>query len=86
MYPEGCTTNNTELIQFRRGAFFYLHSVQPLTFKYSSPFFQPSHDIMHVMSHVILMMCQPYTYLEVKEHPVFEPNEYFFKHHVKEGE
>jgi 1-acyl-sn-glycerol-3-phosphate acyltransferase len=27
MYPEGCTTNNSELITFRRGAFAALHSV-----------------------------------------------------------
>lgn len=31
-------------------------------------------------------MCQPYSTCDIKELPVFEPNEYFFKHHVKEGE
>ena len=26
-FPDGCTTNNTELINSKRGAFYYLHSV-----------------------------------------------------------
>lgn len=31
-------------------------------------------------------MCQPYMTAHIKELPVFKPNDYFFKHHVKEGE
>jgi hypothetical protein len=46
----------------------------------------PSHDIMNVFSHMLLIACQPYTIVTVKELPVFEPNDYFFKHHMKEGE
>lgn len=86
MFPEGCTTNNTELIQFRRGAFMALTSVQPVTFKYSSPWFNPAHDILDVLAHIFLVTCQPYAYATVKELPVFLPNEYFFKHHQREGE
>jgi len=86
MYPEGCTTNNTEMIQFRRGAFFGLHSVQPVTFKYYSPFFQPSHDVLDVFSHMILIMCQPYTYCEIRVMPVFKPNEYLFNFQRRKDE
>ena len=86
LYPEGCTTNNSGLIQFRRGAFFGLHSVQPMTIKYYSPYFNPSHDVIDVLAQAILLMCQPYSTAHIKELPVFKPNEYFFKHHLQPGE
>ncbi len=47
MFPEGCTTNNTSLITFRRGAFFGLWSVQPLTISYDSPYFSCAHDVIN---------------------------------------
>lgn len=86
MYPEGCTTNNTELITFRRGAFMSLASIQPVTFKYYSPYFNPSHDILDVLSHMLLVCSQPYTTCHVRELPVFRPNDYFFEHHQKTNE
>jgi len=86
LYPEGCTTNNTELVTFRRGAFFGLYSVQPITINYHSPWFQPSHDILDVFSQALLLMCQPYTTARVRVLPVFKPNEFFLSHHVLPGE
>jgi len=86
MFPEGCTTNNTQLITFRRGAFVGLNSIQPVTFKYYSPYFNVSHDVLNVLAHAILIICQPYTTCSINELPVFKPNDYFFKHHQKEGE
>ncbi len=86
LYPEGGTTNNTELLKFKGGAFRGLHSVQPITLKYYSPYMTPSHDVMNVFSHILLMCCQPFTIITVQELPVFEPNDYFFKHHMQEGE
>lgn len=32
------------------------------------------------------MTCVPYISLNIKELPVFQPNDYFFKNHKKEGE
>jgi 1-acyl-sn-glycerol-3-phosphate acyltransferase len=86
MYPEGCTTNNTQLITFRRGAFASLASIQPITMRYKSPFFNPAHDILDVISHMILVCAQPYSTCTVRELPVFRPNKYFFEHHQREGE
>ena len=50
LFPEGCTTNNTELVAFKRGAFFGLNAVKPIALKYYSPFFSPSHDILNVIA------------------------------------
>jgi len=60
--------------------------VQPIVFTYSSPFFSPSHDVMDVLSHIILMTTQFYLTIRVRELPVFEVNDYFFKHYQKENE
>jgi hypothetical protein len=86
MYPEGCTTNNTSIIQFRKGAFFGLCSVQPLVIKYWSPFFRNPHDILNPLAHMILCCSQPFGVATAYELPVFKPNDYFFEHHQKTGE
>lgn len=84
IYPEGCTTNNEYLIQFRKGAFFGLHSVQPICMKYSAPFMNPAHDVMPMFAHFIFMMQAPFITLNIKQYPVFKPNDYFWKHHWDE--
>lgn len=86
LFPEGATTNNTELIHFKRGAFFALYPVKPITIKYSGLFFNPAHDVLNVVAHALFSACQPITYVTVHELPVFTPNDYFFKNHVREGE
>ena len=50
MFPEGCTTNNTEILTFKKGAFLKLYSVQPFTVKYYSPYMSMAHDILPVFS------------------------------------
>ena len=62
-------------MQFRRGAFFAELSIQPYTLSYNSPYFNVSHDILNVLAHMILLICQPYVFCHVKELPVFKPNE-----------
>lgn len=37
--------------------------------------------MLHIMPHVLFLELQPYFTLSIKEYPVFEPNDYFFKHH-----
>jgi lysophosphatidylcholine acyltransferase/lyso-PAF acetyltransferase len=38
LYPEGGTTNGTHLINFKKGAFIGLRSIQPIIIQYESPF------------------------------------------------
>lgn len=37
IFAEGCTTNGDYLIQFKKGPFHGLNSVQPFCYKYRSP-------------------------------------------------
>lgn len=36
VYPEGATTNNKSIIEFKRGAFSSLSSIMPICLKYKS--------------------------------------------------
>ena len=81
IFPEGCTTNHTSIVTFRRGAFFAERSVQPFTIEYSSPYFNVAHDILNFVAHILLIACQPSTTCRVKMLPVFQPNEWFFSKH-----
>lgn len=46
VYPEGCTSNGKYLLQFKKGTFVGENSIQPFSFKYSSPYINVSHDVM----------------------------------------
>jgi hypothetical protein len=81
IFPEGCTTNMRYLIEFKKGAFKGLNSIQPIALQYSSVFSCPSHSIMNYFDACFLLMGNPYVTLHAKEYPVFQPNEYFFAHH-----
>lgn len=81
IYPEGCTSNGDYLLQFKKGAFVGESSIQPLAFKYHSPYINASHDVMGMFEHFFLCAMTPYITLQIKEFPVFRPNEYFWKHH-----
>lgn len=42
--------------------------------------------VIHFAAQSLLLGAVPYMGLKIKELPVFEPNDYFFKNHKKEGE
>jgi lysophosphatidylcholine acyltransferase/lyso-PAF acetyltransferase len=86
IYPEGGTTNGSHLIAFKKGAFAGLNSIQPITIKYLGPFTHIECCVFNFVASSILSSCVPYTTVTVRQLPVFMPNEYFFKHHTKEGE
>jgi hypothetical protein len=84
IYPEGCTTNNTALLQFKKGAFYSLLSVQPISLKYYSPMQNPAHDVMPMFPHFVFLCTALYTTVQIKEYPVFKPNEFFWEKHWDE--
>mmetsp|Transcript_21910 Transcript_21910/g.19452 ORF Transcript_21910/g.19452 Transcript_21910/m.19452 type:complete len:252 (+) Transcript_21910:363-1118(+) len=86
IFPEGFTTNNTHVLPFKRGAFASFLPLRPIAFKYSSKYFSPAHDIIPMGIHLVILLCQLKNSVEVTQLPVFEPNEYLYKNHMKEGE
>lgn len=86
IFGEGFTTNNTHILPFKKGAFSLGLPVKPIAIKYSSAYFNPSHDIIPMGVHFIVLLSQLSNYCEVTELPVFEPNDYLLKTHKKAGE
>ncbi|EGD77000.1 hypothetical protein PTSG_07342 [Salpingoeca rosetta] len=73
-YPEGTTTTGEGLIRFKTGAFTPGLPVQPLVFKMSYTFFDPSHtfDAKHWY---LRLFCQLVNFLEAEYLPPYYPNE-----------
>ena len=49
-------------------------------FKYFSNI-EVAHGMIGIIPSVLLMMLNPYIWMQIKEYPVFKPNEYFWEHH-----
>ena len=86
IFPEGGTTNGRYLINFKRGAFLGLRAVFPKVHIQHSMFQQPSSGILEGLPFYLIGSAIPFSYLQIIHMPIFRPNEYFYKHHKKEGE
>jgi 1-acyl-sn-glycerol-3-phosphate acyltransferase len=83
IYPEGATKRQTELIQFKPGAFKSLCSVQPFSLKYDSIWgIQPQSINGRLHTTFWISCCMPpFGTILHKRYPVFRPNQYFWDHH-----
>ena len=87
IFPEGGTTNGLGLLQFKKGAFASLLPVQPYLFKYKSGRCSVAHgDGTNAIIWIIMLLQTMWFTVEMTEMPVFEPNEYFWEHHLQPGE
>ena len=87
IFPEGGTTNGEYLIKFKKGAFVGEQSVLPSVFKYESLYFGPNlAGAFDMIASVYLSCYVPYSRITKYDLPIFKPNEFFFKHHQREGE
>ena len=86
IFPEGTCSNNKYLGKFRRGAFFDLRTLIPVTLKYKFGMVHPAVEAMDE-PHVIFLMSCAFQYCEVEifELPPFQPNEYLFTTHADKG-
>jgi len=72
---------------FKKGAFESLLSIRPKAVRYNTfGCMNPGSGILDGIVHHILVLVSVFSVLEVYEMPIFRPNEYFWKHHQKEGE
>ena len=86
MNAEGGTTNGRYIIKFKKGAFVGNYPCKPVVLKYHSPHVDLEQCVMPIYMHIILSSMNIGGHVEYLEFPVFKPNEYFFKHHQREGE
>ena len=85
MFAEGVTTNGTELMKFRKGAFYGERRVTPIILKYQGKLFSTAYDVMNYLPLLFMNMCVCCLRCDVKVMPDFEPNEYLFKTHKDKG-
>ena len=83
IFPEGCTTNGTCLLNFKSGAFSSLKPVKPFINRSVCPRLnQAMGSVMNLWHWTFLIPFQGGCYKsENLEMPVFAPNEYFWKNH-----
>lgn len=86
IFPEGATTNNDQIISFKRGPFSGLSSVQPLGLKYYSPTgVSAQNDALYMWNSMFLVVLSPYMTAHMKVYPVFKPNQFFWDNHWSES-
>ena len=86
MFAEGSTTNGTELMKFRRGAFIGEKRVSPMYFKYHVHGFSTAYDVIDFLPLVFMNLCYFGLKCDVNIMPDFEPNEYLFTKHADKGQ
>jgi len=88
VYPEGACCRQSEMIQFKIGAFLSLCSIQPISVAYDC-LWGIAPDTVNGRPHTafFLTSCMPpFGSIHHKVYPVFRPNEYFWSHHWKKDE
>ena len=82
IWPEGCSTNGEYVVSFKKGAFTHLRPVKPFSCKTWSIGGVSPNDAggMSLFALINLSIGSIWGF-DIKEMPVFEPNEYFWKHH-----
>ena len=83
MYPEGATTNGESLLEFKRGAFESLGSVQPhfsKTWTLTGASIAPTNG-QSILDWTLQLMATGASIFTLHQMPVFKPNEFFWKNH-----
>lgn len=75
MFPEGTTTNNTHIVNFRSGAFVAGVPVVPMIFRYRYWTFDPVFSSVNMKWHLLGTMAQFSSWMEVTYLPVYVPSD-----------
>jgi lysophosphatidylcholine acyltransferase/lyso-PAF acetyltransferase len=85
IFPEGTTSNNVGILDFKRGAFLAELPVKPYVVKFETcNKISLAMDVIEMLYHLFFIICVPVHFVEVIELPVFVPNENLFKDSKKE--
>jgi len=86
VFCEGTTSNGTNIMSFKQGAFSAEKRIKPLLMKYSDSLVHPSYATMGIGPLAIFLLCWGNYKCEVSKLPDFEPNEYLFEKHADKAE
>ena len=87
IFPEGTCSNNTTMNKFRRGAFMDMRAVMPMTLMYRTGMVHPAVESIDepIMLWYLCCSLSPIK-IDVKQMPIFEPNDYLFEQHADKGD
>lgn len=86
MFAEGCTTNGSSLIKFKKGAFAGLKRVTPMVMCYSlDSSVSVAFDIMEILPLSILNLSWGFMRCKIIKLPEIWPNEYMFNRKEAQG-
>ena len=93
LFPEGMTSNNTNILKFKKGAFYGEKRVKPVILKYRESqvdtigAVSPAYEVIEFFSLTMMQLSLPpcYYLCSVICLPDFEPNEYLFETHASKG-
>lgn len=82
IFPEGCTTNGTKLIKFKKGAFASLKAVKPMVLRYEPPSWAMT-PVTDTLGFAVLFVCGMCCFNTFSRDvlPNFMPNEFFWANH-----
>lgn len=86
VFAEGATSNGTIILPYKRGIFQSLLPLKPTCLRHYSPYMNPAHDIMPLLTHMLVLFAQPYNKIELIDLPIFFPTDYLFENHKQLGE
>jgi len=86
VFAEGGTTNNTTILDFKKGGFFAERTVQPMFLKYKYNTLNIAYDTMEFLPLAILVLSWNFYTCELNIMPDFQPNDYLFEVHNDKGE
>lgn len=85
IFSEGTTSNGTVLLQFKRGAFVSKLPMKPVIIKFDAiNRISLALDVIEMLFHAFIVICELYHPVEMIYLPTFEPNEYLFNVYGKE--
>ena len=78
IFVEGTTSNGSCLLPFKKGAFLNEFPVKPYLLILDKNSISLAMDIIEMLYHIFIIICNPYFTITLLNFPVFAPNEYLF--------
>ncbi|KAL0491061.1 lysophosphatidylcholine acyltransferase [Acrasis kona] len=76
VFPEGTTTNGSQLIEFHSGPFALKLPVQPVVIRYPFRYFNAAWlEVPSTLEYVLLLLSQVFQSVQIIHFPTYEPNE-----------
>jgi len=78
IFAEGTTSNGSHLLSFKKGAFITELPVTPLVIMVNKEDLSLCMDVIEMLYHILIVICNPYFTIKILHLPIFIPNEYLF--------